>query len=431
MASPELIDELVANALVQPWPGLTPRGVRPPCLPGKADAVIGPRRCGKTWLVLDHAARLHQAGLARHKLLYLNLEDERLAGLEAGELHLFIDSWYRRHPDVLGGERWLFLDEVQLVPGWERFVRRLIDERETRIVVTGSSARLLSTEIATSLRGRAITTEMLPFSFAEALRHRGEDIPHLWPAPTKVGATLQHALDRYLITGGYPEVQHLSNELRARVLRDYIDVTLLRDVIERHGVSNVPALRWMVRRLLSAPAGKFSIHRFHNDLKSAGLPVSKESLHAWLEHLEDACFMYLVPVYTQSEAVKRSNRRKAYPVDPALTPGSGDVGHRLEVVVYLELRRRGNDLAWLSNTDGTDVDFIATAFDGTHALIQVCATLADPQTRLRELGALASAMSGLGLDDATIVTLGPPETIKVREGTIHVRTASEWLLRPG
>lgn len=428
-----LIERLVADALERAWPAATHRRIRLPALPGKADAVIGPRRAGKTWLLYAHAAAL-QAGpsaVAREQVLYLNFEDERLAGLGADELHLFIDAWHRRCPAVLEHERTLLLDEIQVVPGWERFVRRLLDEQGNRVVVTGSSARLLSREIATALRGRALTTEVLPFSFAEALTHGGIAIPARWPAPGTVAPVLRHALDRYLQTGGFPEVQSLDADLRARVLRDYVDVALLRDVIERHGVTNIPGLRSLSRRLLAAPAGKFSVHRFHNDLRSAGLPVSKDSLHDWLGYLEDACFVFFVPIYTQSEAVRRANPRKAYPVDPALTPGSGDVGHRLETVVYLELRRRGFEIAWLSNADGTDVDFIATDRDANSTLVQVSADIRDPATRAREVGALATAMRERNLHEGMILTLGGAETLQVPEGKIHVRQAWEWLASGG
>lgn len=429
-----LIDRLVADALERVWPTATERRLRLPSLPGKADAVIGPRRAGKTWLLYAHAAAL-QAGpdhVARERILYLNFEDERLAGITADDLHLFVEAWHRRHPSVLQSERHLLLDEIQTVPGWERFVRRLLDETGNRIVVTGSSAKLLSREIATALRGRALTTEVLPFSFAEALSHAAIPVPTVWPASSTVAPVLRHALDRYLQTGGFPEVQTLDADLRARVLRDYVDVALLRDVIERHAVSNVAALRSLSRRLLAAPAGKFSVHRLHNDLRSSGLPVSKDSLHEWLGHLEDASFVFFVPVYTQSEAVRRANPRKAYPVDPALTPGTGDVGHRLETVVYLELRRRGYELAWLSNEDGTDVDFMATDWDGHHHLFQVSADLSDPATRGRELDALATAMRERELHEGTILTLDGAETITVLEGQVNVVPAWEWLAgRPG
>ncbi len=380
-------------------------------------------------MLYAHAAAL-QAGptpVAREQILYLNFEDERLVELTAEDLHLFVEAWHRRHPSVLLQDRWLLLDEIQNVPGWERFVRRLLDERGNRIVVTGSSARLLSREIATSLRGRALTTEVLPFSFAEALAHAGIAVPTAWPAPSTVAPVLRHALDRYLVTGGFPEVQTLDADLRARVLRDYVDVALLRDVIERHAVTNVPALRSLCRKLLAAPAGKFSIHRFYNDLRSAGLPVSKDSLHAWLGHLEDACFVFFVPIYSASEAVRRANPRKAYPVDPALTPGAGDIGHRLETVVYLELRRRGHELAWLGNADGTDVDFLATDPNGNRLLVQVSADLSDPTTRGREVGSLRTAMREREIPEGMLLTLDGAESLDVPEGTIHVRPAWAWL----
>lgn len=347
-----------------------------------------------------------------------------MVGLQAANLGGFVDAWHRRHPQVLDRERWLLLDEVQVVAGWERFARRMLDTPGIRLVLTGSSARMLGREIATSMRGRALTTELLPFSFPEALRHAGIESG---AGSTRDRALVGNALDRYLVVGGFPEVQRLDPELRARVLRDYVDVALMRDVIDRHGVTNVPALRSLTRRLLGAPAGKFSVHRFHNDLRATGLAASKDSVHEWSGHLEDACFVFFVPVYTESEAVRRSNPRKAYPVDPALAPGRGGIGHRLETIVYLELRRRLREVAWVSNADGSEVDFVATDLAGERELIQVCAGFDEPDTLKREVRGLQSAMHELGIGEGTIVTLRDERVGELPAG-IRVVGAAGWLV---
>ncbi len=269
--------------------------------------------------------------------------------LGAEDLHLVPESFYRRHPASRDQRCWFYFDEIQNVPGWERFVRRLLDTEDLGVVLTGSSAKLLSREIATSLRGRSLPSELLPFSFEESLHHAGIEVPERWPAAARHRSLLASRFDRYLEIGGFPEVQTVTPDLRQRVLSDYVDVVLLRDVAERHRVENLPALRYLQRSLLSRPGGHFSLHRLYNDLKSQGLRAGKDSLYRYLEYLEDAFLVFTVTVASPSLRVRQTNPRKCYPVDPALSSAisfraSRAVGHRLENAVHLELRRRGNTL---------------------------------------------------------------------------------------
>ena len=171
-----------------------------------------------------------------------------------------------------------FLDEIQLVPGWERFVRRLLDKGKVKVTVTGSSAALLSREIATALRGRAWEVPIFPFSFSEALSHRGLQVP---PDPGFLRAAERGKIERtfleWLTAGGFPEAQGLDERDRRQLLRDYVDVAILRDVVERHKVSNVTALRWLVRHLLGNAASSFSVEKFHHSLRSQGVAVSRDT----------------------------------------------------------------------------------------------------------------------------------------------------------
>ena len=430
----EAFATLVAEFEERDLPRPTPRTVRLAGLPGKADALVGMRRVGKTWRMYQHMGELLERGVPRERLLYVNLEDERLS-VQAAELSELTDAWYARHPDVVAQEHWLYLDEVQNVPGWERFVRRLLDQGNVHVLVTGSSSKMLSAEIATSLRGRALATEVLPFGFGEALAHAGLSAPSVWPVGPAERARLVHAFDAYLEAGGFPEVQRVDASLRRRVLQEYVDVAVLRDVIERHRVTQVTALRWLVRRLLANPAGRFTANRLHRDLQSQSLAVGKDTVHELLAHLEDAHLVHTVPLWTSSTARRQSNPRKAYPVDPALSRTAAfakpdDVGHRLENLVYLELRRRGlAEIGYLDTITGFEVDFCGRDPDGGLQLVQVCARLADPDTRDRELRALEAGMSELGLNDATLVTLYDEETVRLIPGTVRVVPAWRWLLQ--
>jgi predicted AAA+ superfamily ATPase len=170
-------------------------------------------------------------------------------------------------------------DEIQLGPGWERFARRLLDSEKVELFLTGSSARMLSREIASSMRGRAMEARVFPFSFREFLRHQGREPASADRLPKAGLSSLRKALREYLVMGGFPEAQGAQTLDRLDLLRGYVDATLLRDVIERYAVSHPLALRHLTRQLLGNAAGQFSVNRYYNQLKSQGIPVSKDTLH--------------------------------------------------------------------------------------------------------------------------------------------------------
>jgi predicted AAA+ superfamily ATPase len=425
-------DELVAEWAARPLPAITPRRGKTRGLPGKADALIGMRRSGKTWQLLGELAAGRASGGMVGRDLYVSFEDERLLGMEASGLGGLLDAWFRRYPEAASGPVWLALDEVQAVPGWERFVRRVLDLGRIRVAVTGSSAQLLSREIATTPRGRSLATEVLPFGFDEWLAHRGIPAPTQWPPGPAERARLAHSLDQYLEIGGFPEVVNLSFLDRRDVLRDYVDVVLLRDVVERHGDANVRALRRIVRRFVAAPGASFSVNKLHQDLRSQGIGVGKDLLYAYVEHVEDAFLGFRVPIRTDSERVRATNPTKLYPVDPGLAgvfAARSEPGHLLEGAVYLELRRRGGEVTWYRTQRGHEVDFVVDAHDGP-SLVQVCSSLEDETTRERELRTLEEAMTELSVRRAVVVTGGSQGEWQRGGGVVTAVPAWEWLLRP-
>ncbi len=408
-----LIEKLIADFHERTLPALTRRRLRLPMLPNKIDTLIGMRRTGKTCFLFQLAADLLSQGHPREAVLYLNLEDERLLPLQAADLQRIPDTFFRRYPGLHGKPCWFFFDEIQNIPGWERFVRRLLDAGFIRLCVTGSSSRLLSREIATSLRGRSLATEVLPGARKRAL--------------------LANRFRTYLEEGGFPEVQGLEAEHRIRILQDYLDVVILRDVVERHQVAGTAALRYLIRHLVNAAGALFSVHKFYNDLKSQGIAVSKNTLHDYLQHLTDAFLFFPVPVHTGSERARMVNPRKVYAVDTGLVRAcsrslSPDRGRLLENLVFLELRRRQQTIEYYKTRSGREVDFLVTDSAGRQNLVQVAADLADAGTRSRELAALEEAMAECGLDRAVIVTLDQEETLTTARGRIAVTPAWQWLL---
>ena len=394
----QIIRQQISDALAAPVPAHTRRDVHLPGIKGKVMAVIGTRRSGKTTFLWQCLADRLAAGTPRDALLYVNFEDERLAEMTAHELQLVVEEYFSLHPEHRDSQRVTFLlDEIQEVPGWETFVRRLLDTEKVELFLSGSSARLLSREVASSMRGRAMEVLVHPFSLRETLRHRGVEPLSPWTdLPKASRSTLDKHFRAYLAEGGFPESQGVAARDRASLLRTYVDVAILRDVIERHNVTNPAALRWLQRHLLGNPAGTFSVQKFFDTLKSQGLPVGKNTLHDYLAHLEDAFLVRTVSLHTASERQRMVNPRKAYPIDPGLISlyertGRVNLGHALETAVFLELERRGCEADYVRTRAGGEVDFFARNPEGDAILIQVCTDVSDPATFEREVRALAAA----------------------------------------
>lgn len=429
-----VIRQKIIDGLAAPQPVLTRRDIRLPMIPGKAVTVIGIRRAGKTSFLWQLLADRQAAGMEREGLLYLSFEDERLAGMAARDLNLVVEEYYRLNPDWRDRRRAVFfLDEIQVVPGWETFARRLLDSEQIDLFLSGSSAKLLSREVATSIRGRAVEAVVYPFSFRETLRHHGRE-PQKPPARlTKADrSSLEKDLLTYLAAGGFPEAQGLDSRDRHELLKSYVDVVLLRDVIERHAVSHPIVLRWMVRQLLGNPAGAFSVNKFYGDLKSQGIAIGKDTLHSYLGHLEDAFLVRTISIATDSERRRMVNPRKAYPIDPGLIPifdrsGKANLGHALETCVLLELDRRGAEVSYVHAPGGREIDFLARYPTGKQELIQVCASLDDPATREREMRALIEAAPDYPAATRSLIALDIPAAIDIPPG-IALHNAADWML---
>ncbi len=431
----DLIRQKIVDALAMPVSAFTRRTARLPGVPGKAVAVIGPRRAGKTTFLWQVLADRLESGVPREGLLYFNFEDERLAEMTVGELQWVVEEYYAMNPQWRDRRQAVFfLDEIQSVPGWEGFVRRILDTERVGIFLSGSSARLLSREVATQMRGRAMETLVLPFSFREYLRHAGTEpaaTADRWTKSTR--SALEKRLREYLAAGGFPEAQGVSQRDRMELLRGYVDTAMFRDVVERHAVSNPVALRWMVRHLLGNAAGTFSVQKFYGDLRSQGIAVAKDTLHAYVGYLEDAFLIRTLPIATDSERRRMVNPRKAYPVDPGLIPvydraPRGNEGHALETVVALELERRGAEAAYVRTREGFEVDFLARFPDGAEELIQVCTDLDSAGTRDREVRGLLAAQGEHPRATLHLVALAAARMPPLPHD-IRLHSAAEWLLQ--
>ncbi|MBN1396812.1 MAG: ATP-binding protein [Bacteroidetes bacterium] len=433
----DIIRQKIIDSIAAPIPEFTRRDVYLPKIRGKAIAVIGMRRTGKSMFLWQVLSDRISAGAKRESLLYFGFEDERLAGMKATELQFLVEEFFRLFPELRDKHRTVFfLDEIQAVTGWEGFVRRLLETEKIEVFLSGSSAKLLSREVATSMRGRAMEALVHPFSFREYLRHIGrEPETDVMRLPKAKRSLLEKDLREYLIVGGFPESVGAEARDRFDLLRGYVDTSLLRDVIERHEVSHPAALRWLIHHLLSNAGGLFSINKFYHDLRSQGMPIAKDTLHEYLAHLEDAFLIRSLSIAAESERKRMVNPRKVYPIDMGLiqlfNSGSNlNIGHALETCVMLELERRRVDVSYVRNSTGSEVDFLAKYPDGHRELLQVCTQLYTADVLKREIQGLLDAAVEHKKASAHLIVLDPERPSDIPK-PIKWHSASQWLLMAG
>ena len=404
-------------------------------VPRKVRSVIGMRRAGKSTYLRQLQADWRQQHPS-HRVLYVSFDDDRLMRLPLEQLGALLEEYYVRFPQERETQtvHWLF-DEIQLVEGWERFVRRIVDTENVFVVVSGSSARLLSREVHTSLRGRSMETIIRPFSFREFLRHRGAEPAGAGPFTGRARSELESHFREFLRRGGFPEIQGIDDDReRVSFLQGYVDTLLFRDVVERYEVTQVTALRWLARHCLRNPARPLSVHGFHRDLRSQGLGVAKDAVYEMLAHLTDAFLVSLVPLATDSDARQRSNPRKVFPADAALihafdASGRANTGHALETAVFHELDRRAREIGYAKTKDGHEVDFLARFYDGTQELVQVCADHGTPGVLDREVRALVEAGKEHPRTRKRLLVMSVDQSLSSVPDSITVEAASHWMLR--
>lgn len=377
-----------------------PRQLQMPDLPNKIKVVIGMRRTGKTYYLLEKIHTLINSGIEYSNILYLNLEDDRLQQMNAKQLAELVDQFYALYPDNHHQLCYLFFDEIQAVEGWSKYIRRLHDTKKIDIYLTGSSAKLLSKEIATELRGRSIAFEMWPFSFKEFLLAKDKELKE---PQSKID--LDHhkkQLEGYLLAGGFPELTILPLQEKNRILQDYVDVVIYKDIIERYHITNLSLMKYLIKYLIKNIATSVSVNKLFNDLKSQGYAVGRSTVYEYLEYVNDAYLAFVIPMYSESVRKTQANPRKVYAVDTGLSKAytlskTSNIGRLFENMVYLDLRRRGDEIYFYQTNDGYEVDFFTRKPDGELGLYQVAWEMNDPETFAREERGLRLAEKELGI----------------------------------
>jgi len=380
-----LITEFHEKAL----PAVLSRTMQLPVDSGKIIALTGIRRSGKTFLMYQTIHQLLQKGVPKENILYLNFEDDRLFPIQLQEMDLILKAFHELHPEKIDDKKYLFFDEIQNVQGWERYCRRICDHEQVSLFISGSSSHLLAGEIATSLRGRSVTFQVYPLSFAEFLHFKNIDVK---PFSERSRVAVEHSLDQYLAIGGFPEVVQADELLRPKILQEYADLLLYKDLIEQYELKNQYLLKYLLKICFSNPATLLSTNKLYNDLKSQGVSASKNTLYEYLEYMQNAFILFATAIYDRSLRKQLQNPKKLYVIDIGLVSRFvanplADLGRKLENMVFLHLKRQEKSVYYYRNT--SEIDLVYET--GEHEIfVNVCHHFDQPSTLEREIASLAS-----------------------------------------
>lgn len=407
--------------------------------------LTGMRRSGKTFHLFQLINDLLDAGTARERILYFNFADERLQPMPPDALNQVVTEYWRQCPTAREQGAFLFLDEVQETEHWQGFCQRLAEHERITLVITGSSSKLSSEQIATQFRGRSYSHEVLPLSFREYCDFHGLDAPsdtgNAFSAQTVTA--MESAFDRYLIEGGFPGVQTLPNTGRIDMLQSYMRDVVARDVAEQLGRGEIALANQIALFVLRNTACELAVNKLTAQLEQVGYKLYWNKARRILDLMEQAFLCYELNEYTTSLKPNTTTVPKIYAEDPGLAyavsrANQQDVGKRLETAVYLELRRRQAGRRTDSITSLTmptakqeKVDFLIGDALGIepYSAIQVTADMTAPKTKVREIRGLEETMKRMSGVNGTIITLRENDVIHTSTGDIQVIPAWKWALQ--
>lgn len=375
--------------------------------------ISGLRRVGKSTLLAQLAHRLGEDAF-----YYVNFEDERFLGFTPEDAN----PLYQLFIDLFGERRIFIMDEIQNVPGWERFVRRFIDQG-FKFFLSGSNASLLSQELGTRLTGRYLPVELFPFSLGEFLTFKGYPLPDLRRPTTLAHASLQRYLTEYIEQGGIPEpLKYPDLNLRRTLYDDVIH----RDITARYRLGDVSSLKELAYHLISNPASLISFNKLKEQLRVGSVNTIKN----YIDYLQTSWLLFTLNVYDYSVRRQQIAPKKVYAIDTGLVREIGfsfspNQGKLLENVVFLALRRLTKAVYYYLPVAGHEVDFYLPE---QRWLIQVAQNIRQPQTLKLELRGMLEALTTAGLTRGLLLCDENRDPLQEEGKRIEFRSISEWLL---
>lgn len=391
----------------------------------KANVIVGPRRSGKTFF-------LYSLFKKQKNPVLINFEDNLLTDLRSDDLNKILDySKELFNKESLS----FFFDELQNVNKWERFVISLLNEHYP-VYITGSNSKMLSKDIATSLRGKSLPYLMLPLSFKEYLRVKNIALEKHFEHTDKIFEIKRHFKD-FLKYGGFPEVALSDSiQLKNKLINNYYDSVLYKDLVDRLKLKNIRLVEIIMKYLINLFSNTFSISAFERYLKSNRIPYSLQDMYNVLRSLQDVFMVNYVKQYSKSFKKSEYSKSKVYLFDTAyihfLAAEPGDKGRVLENLVFIELFRRGKNIEnktifYYKSKTFKECDFVITKRDKINEAIQVSYEI-NENNREREISGLLSAMEFFKLNKGLILTNDHDEELIVNNKKIIVKPVWKWLL---
>ncbi len=388
--------------------------------------LVGLRRAGKSYLLYQDIQQRIEAGKATaDNILYINFEDERLSYLKAEELGIVLDAYMELYPDL---KPLIYLDEIQNIEGWEKFARRLADSKY-RVMVTGSNAKMLSREIASTLGGRYIAREVFPFSFREYLAYHNVAIGANWEYNQKEKSLVSKAFDSYFYEGGIAE--SFDQPDKREYLNGLYQKILIGDIVERNGIRNARVFRFLARKLADSVMQPTSQTRLQHMVKSTGDSISLPVLKDYLDYMEEAYLFFTISNFASS-MTEQSSTKKRYVVDNGILSLFLFQGETklLENIVAIELNRRYRNTEEEQRLYYYNANFeIDFCVPSANLAIQVAYKLLDEATYEREVGGLLKFMKAFPDYQGYIITRDYEKTIEVENKRIQIVSVWKWLLK--
>ncbi len=391
--------------------------------------LVGLRRVGKTYLMFQKIKELLNSGIEIHRIIFLNFEDERLNNLKTEDLDKLLEAYYELYHENVSKLIYLFFDEIHAAPNWSLFLKRLYEKKQYIIFVSGSSSKLLSSEIATELRGRTITRKIYPLSFIEFLRFKEFEYDKNIKF-SKDRFAIKKLFDEFLVYGGYPAVSKYKDKIeKESTISSYLELMIYKDLVERYKIRNTILLKSLIKYFVTNTAKTISINSFYESIKNE-MNASKDAVWEYFSYLEDIGFFFTLGKFSYSMKKQINSIKKVYLADNGFKKVYGfnfseESGRLLENLVFIELKRRNNEIYYYSEKG--ECDFIIKNKLKIAEAMQVCYQL-DNKNKEREIKGLIEAMDEFKLNHGLILTYDQDEEIRIKNKKITVMPVWQWLL---
>ena len=396
----------------------------------KALCITGARQIGKTTLIREFARENYENFVEINFITEPGASEIFSGSLNADSIITNLTAYTRKAMEQ--GKTLVFLDEIQLIKGWEYFVLRTYKSYCKNIYVCGSNATMLSTELGTALRGYPLEYETYPLSFTEFCRFRGISTQCFLEQDK---ARLKTTFDQYNRSSSFPEIVLTTSKIeQLKLLHGYFDAMILRDLAEHYHITNTGILRYFVKRIMANLTKPTSINAIYNDIKSQGLKISKDELYLWGDYVCNIFLFLRIPKYDRSLVRERKSLDKYYCIDnglrsAVLMPQSNDDGKNLENTVFLQLQRQKLPTDKISYFQGKgECDFVLQREDKVIQLIQITWSMSDRETREREIKGLLEASADTGCNELLIITHDEESSLEQDGKYIRVVPAWKWFL---